>query len=560
MTTAPDSGDPIAELRRADGAGATASLGGFTTTYTSSGRTWLYHHCTLSPLEERTAYEYRVATTGHRGNWTGWANFTSLYADGVTRVAMYGDMGPPFGAALGRDEPGGFPAPMPIGNLVDDVVAGRVDWVVHAGDHAYEFAVDGGQRGDGYMDAYQPLLERAPWAPGWGNHEFLEEDRGNRLLNITAGMVMELARQPAATPGATAQWYSVKIGLLHLIMLDLDPYMLSFAGCLKVDTCGYTDKWLHANATDAEPGDFIGYRKALLAWLEAELKAVNRRDTPWVMLSSHFPLVSYTTREQNAERDAVEPDLGGWGQGAPAEPMGQYVESDYMATCEGSNYVPVPKDPWGTGTDGSAWCPLLPANWTAARQVAACKQVCDAGRHGCVGFVVYGPNPPLKNQKCCFRADASEKPRCAGHGGHGACASCFVKAGAEVGPSAGQASADLEPLMLAHGVDMYFAGHAHYYETSWPVARGVATQKNYKEIASGVVHVTSGIAGPPEYEQFGAAQDWTNTRLTNATSYSRVTFSRDSLAFEQVGQDDGTVLDSFVMTKKKPSPVGKPTL
>ena len=114
--------------------------------------------------------------------------------------------------------------------------------------------------------------------------------------------------------------------------------------------------------------------------------------------------------------------------------------------------------------------------------------------------------------------------------------------------------------VLAHGVNMYFAGHAHYYETSWPVARGVATQKSYKDIASGVVHVTSGIAGPPEYEQFGAAQDWTNTRLTNVTSYSRVTFSRDSLAFEQVGQDDGTVLDSFVMTKKKPSPGGKPTL
>ena len=52
-----------------------------------------------------------------------------------------------------------------LGIIVDDVKAGRVDWVVHAGDHAYEFAVDVGQLGDGYnatcMDAYQPLLESA---------------------------------------------------------------------------------------------------------------------------------------------------------------------------------------------------------------------------------------------------------------------------------------------------------------------------------------------------------------------------------------------------------------
>ena len=212
------------------------------------------------------------------------------------------------------------PAPMPIGNLVDDVVAGRVDWVVHAGDHAYEFAVDGGQRGDGYMDAYQPLLERAPWAPGWGNHEFLEDDRGNRLLNITAGMIREISLDaPSAThPSATAQWYSVKIGLMHLIMLDLDPYMLQFATCKRVDNCGYTDRWSYdgQNASDDNAGDFVGYRRALLAWLEAELKSVDRSKTPWLVLSSHFPLTSYSSRQPSPERDAAEPDLGGWGGGA----------------------------------------------------------------------------------------------------------------------------------------------------------------------------------------------------------------------------------------------------
>jgi hypothetical protein len=100
--------------------------------------------------------------------------------------------------------------------------------------------------------------------------------------------------------------------------------------------------------------------------------------------------------------------------------------------------------------------------------------------------------------------------------------------------------------LLSH---THTAGHAHFYETTWPVANGRTTQKSYANISTGVVHVTSGIAGPPEYEQYGAAHDWTRTQLTNATSYSRVTLTEGSLHFEQVGQDDGKVLDSFTLTK-----------
>lgn len=118
------------------------------------------------------------------------------------------------------------------------------------------------------------------------SHEFLEGDRGNRLLNITAGMIREVEQQPAAMPDTTAQYYSVRIGLMHLIMLDLDPYMLSFATCKIVDNCGFTDRWSYPNGSDADPGDFLGYRAALLSWLEAELRAVDRSKTPWLVLSS----------------------------------------------------------------------------------------------------------------------------------------------------------------------------------------------------------------------------------------------------------------------------------
>ena len=31
------------------------------------------------------------------------------------------------------------------------------------------------------------------------------------------------------------------------------------------------------------------------------------------------------------------------------------------------------------------------------------------------------------------------------------------------------ARAELEPLMLKYGVDLYFAGHEHNYETTFPI-------------------------------------------------------------------------------------------
>ena len=175
---------------------------GFSTLYADPGgkRRLSYHHVILAGLQERTEYEYRVsrapagpATPGTAAVWSGWKRFRSLYSTGVTRVAMYGDMGI-FPAT--RELPG--QALNNIGNLIEDVAAGRIDWVVHSGDHAYEFeeCPEGtltncvGSRGDGYMDSYEALLAHAPWAPGFGNHEYLRGDKANRLLNITGTVTL----------------------------------------------------------------------------------------------------------------------------------------------------------------------------------------------------------------------------------------------------------------------------------------------------------------------------------------------------------------------------------
>jgi hypothetical protein len=122
--------------------------------------------------------------------WSASLDFRSLYTEGITKLALYADMG--VFVAEGKYTPPVKSLPSParhhVGNLVDDLKAGLIDFALHSGDHAYEFEVNDGARGDGYMDSYSAFLAHAPWAPGWGNHEYLEGDRGNRLANITVCM------------------------------------------------------------------------------------------------------------------------------------------------------------------------------------------------------------------------------------------------------------------------------------------------------------------------------------------------------------------------------------
>ena len=132
---------------------------------------------------------------------------------------------------------------------------------------------------------------------------------------------------------------------------------------------------------------------------------------------------------------------------------------------------------------------------------------------------------------------ANWKP--AGHGGLSA-----------NGPVASHAQAllDLEPLMLEAKVDVYFAGHNHNYETTWPVARNRTVQKNYVN-PKAPIHITCGVGGPPDFDRFGEAKDWTREpRFWNA-SYSRVTMDNHNVWWEQVDNLDGQILDTFKITK-----------
>jgi len=118
--------------------------------------------------------------------------------------------------------------------------------------------------------------------------------------------------------------YSVDVGLLHLVHLDLSPYWCRFTGCIKSDSCGFPDRFA-VNASSDDPVtryDTAGYRKELLAFVRSDLAKVDRTKTPWIITASHYPL--YETYDSsspaNLATERSKKDLGARGRDSPVWP------------------------------------------------------------------------------------------------------------------------------------------------------------------------------------------------------------------------------------------------
>lgn len=227
---------------------------------------------------------------------------------------------------------------------------GRIDAVVHIGDHAYNMGGEDERRGDGYMQAYEKILTRVPWMPVVGNHEFYDGDDLKRYLNQTDGSVVAAtsggdhktrrgwstatsalgsllstgnhhsAGIYGSVPSNTSRYYSVDLGLIHFVALDLNLY----------------------NGVDTLCGDAC--RQAQLTWLEEDLRNANenRADVPWIVAMSHFPLYC-----SNCPAPGHEP--GAWWDSEYCE----YVGHDESCVVP-STYVDLSSTPSGDGRNVSS--------------------------------------------------------------------------------------------------------------------------------------------------------------------------------------------------------------
>jgi hypothetical protein len=115
-------------------------------------------------------------------------------------------------------------------------------------------------------------------------------------------------------------------------------------------------------------------------------------------------------------------------------------------------------------------------------------------------------------------------------------------------------TADLEPLLYELGVDIYWAGHVHFYQRfNGPIWNGslVKNGGGYHNPV-GPIHVTSGSGGPP------AAQNCENLdalKCYGGYSYTRLTIDNSTdLLWEQIANNGSAVVDSWTLHQSRHGP------
>jgi hypothetical protein len=298
---------------------------------TAEGRNYTMSFVKFQSLEPGQRYSYRVKSGASDGQWSDTFTFRSAQADGGhTRLAVYGDMG-----VYGYNN---------MANLKQDCEDGTIDALVHMGDHVYFWEGADNKRGDAYMNAFQPVLSVCPWIPLLGNHEYNDADDSWRFVNQTFGEAYAQERDGSigedeelwtntdtavghfmtthnlhsqgshgATPSGTSRWYSVNLGSMHLVGLDLGQNGQQ-VGPSNTTGAGGADYWREQQADQ-------------IAWLEKDLAAVDRSVTPWILVMSHYPFY-HTSLEEHAEMSAD------WYVSPEAERfVGQFKASDEFRAC-----------------------------------------------------------------------------------------------------------------------------------------------------------------------------------------------------------------------------------
>lgn len=233
---------------------------------------WI-HTATLKGLKGNTAYTYRY---GNGDAAAGWATFwTEPDPSQEWKVIAYGDMG-----ISGNPEASVYVAGQnrlwdgAVHSVRNDVLARNPSLVVHFGDISYARSV--GFMWDLFGTQMEPLARTRPYMVSLGNHEYdhrkfsdndpssagdgFHPEWGNYNSDDSHGEcgVPVVKRWPNPPPtGFGIFWYSFDYANTHWVMLSSE----------------------HNFAVGAPQHD----------WLARDLKKVDRKRTPWVIVTAHRP-------------------------------------------------------------------------------------------------------------------------------------------------------------------------------------------------------------------------------------------------------------------------------
>ena len=114
----------------------------------------------------------------------------------------------------------------------------------------------------------------------------------------------------------------------------------------------------------------------------------------------------------------------------------------------------------------------------------------------------------------------------------------------------------IEATLQAGAADLVIQGHVHDYERTWPVFNEVAMATNYSNPPA-PVYVVNGAAGNREKnDNPPAGKPWEPTGLnySRAVSFGVMTITPTALEWRQITSADGSLQDTFTITKSHPGP------
>ena len=108
---------------------------------------------------------------------------------------------------------------------------------------------------------------------------------------------------------------------------------------------------------------------------------------------------------------------------------------------------------------------------------------------------------------------------------------------------------DFEPLFNKYNIDVYMAGHMHYYESLYPSLNFKTTQKNFTNPYA-PVYITSGNGGPPSKDSFNNGTIFSTRKQSREFSYGKViVYNHTHFKFQQIINENNSILDEIIIIK-----------
>ena len=227
-----------------------------------------FHHALVNGLKPATRYYFRPEQNGALGPSGSFLTPPLPSPDAPVTFALIADMWVKEGARL---------------NVQHLAERKDLDFVLHAGDLGYAMGQVGAW--NDFHQLISPLSSRMPYMIGVGNHEYDYPNTtsgANDLSGVHAPFspawwngavdsagecgVPTALRFRSPNNGNGIFWYSFTVGSVHIAVVSSEH--------------------------DPGPGG------ALATWLDADFSAVNRSETPWLMLAIHRPLVVVVNSSQ----------------------------------------------------------------------------------------------------------------------------------------------------------------------------------------------------------------------------------------------------------------------